>query len=94
MKPWDETWTADWHYDYSVTILRDNSFRVALFNAGGPEGVARAKLAAAAPDMARLLLTLEWSSGDFCPCCGQKDGSEHLSHCEWLAVMRKAGVRP
>ena len=104
MKPWEETWTTDWASDYTVTILRGDSYRVAQFNAGGPEGVARARLAAAAPDMARLLLKLEWSDVDYdaatyCPSCWasypwKPSDLGHRDDCEWLAVMRKAGVRP
>jgi len=54
----------------------------------------RAKLAAAAPEMARLLLELEHSgsvAGGTCPACGAHP-REHMTDCRWLAVMRKAGV--
>jgi len=62
-----------------------------------------AGLAAAAPDMARLLCKLEWTdivrSGygmgtPSCAHCGRpSERQRHEENCEWLAVMRKAGVR-
>lgn len=55
---------------------------------------ARAKLAAAAPEMARLLLELEYVDGEtwaFCPSCGSRD--EHASDCKLMAALRKAGVK-
>jgi len=72
----------------------------------GDACVGRARLAATAPDMARLLLSTEWvstehdegSTPDQCASCGafrmdtQSFGA-HEPDCQWLAVMRKAGIR-
>jgi hypothetical protein len=67
---------------------------------------ARGKLASAAPDMARLLERLEWTQYVDCPDCSDGDRDhpgchiclmpEHIGHapdCEWLRVMRKAGLQ-
>ncbi len=56
----------------------------------------RAKLAAAAPAMARLLLRMERDVGR-CTSCGtikpiNPSISAHKDSCEWFAVMRAAGV--
>lgn len=58
----------------------------------------RAKLASAAPDMARLLLKLECVDMDYmqaCPLCWAelKHGEVHSGSCEWVRVMNKAGIR-
>lgn len=50
---------------------------------------ARAKLMAAAPEMARLILSAEFPAG-YCESCG-KPGF-HLEDCEWLRVMKKAWI--
>lgn len=77
-------------------------------NYGYVLGAQRGQLAAAAPAMARLLLSLEWAGDrgiDLCPACGNgkswlafddQDGEPkggHAPDCRWLAVMRAAGVR-
>lgn len=50
-----------------------------------------ARLAACAPEMARMLLALEWADGGArCPVCG---GLQHAADCAWLLLMRKAGLR-
>lgn len=63
-------------------------------------GFDRGKLMAAAPDMARLLNVFEMKqdhSGSVCATCGKRwdriDGILHHEDCEWLRVMRKAGLR-
>lgn len=51
-------------------------------------------LASAAPEMARLLLRFESVGDGYCPACGvSRPDEEHNEHCEWVAVMKKAGVR-
>ena len=67
---------------------------------------ARAKLAACAPEMARMLLAVEWKgdAGDWGPACpfchalepglgnpGSVPG--HRAGCELNALLKKAGVR-
>ena len=99
-KPWEEEWSYDsatWslvHEPQEVTDARNTG---------------RAKLAAAAPDMARLLMTMEWSITDkpqlhyianehvveqraWCVFCKHEKSSGHKPDCEWVRVMRKAGV--
>jgi hypothetical protein len=63
-----------------------------------------ATLAAAAPDLVRALLAVEWGDGTRCPSCGTKSGLSctyeecdgvhtHATNCELDAALRKAGVR-
>lgn len=94
---WDEeTWTAD-DVDVLGTHEHATDFPVAEFQATamGPD---RAKLAAAAPEMARLLLALEWAGnigqgGYGCAeCSGEARHKKHYPDCALLAVLRKAGV--
>jgi hypothetical protein len=84
MKPHEETWTVlgdDVH-------IQDGGAHVV-----GPFGdSATAKLAACAPEMARMLMGLSaWG----CPICEQVvgEGQEHCDDCELDALLRRAGVR-
>ncbi len=66
----------------------------------------RARLAAAAPEMARLLLELQWSGGSYegdhmaacCPSCeafsvtSDVTAGKHEPGCRLAAVLQKAGV--
>jgi len=67
-------------------------------------GYAEAKLAAAAPDLVRALLLVEWASTGLdenaCPDCGVvwggADGNgspPHMPDCRLDAALRKAGAR-
>lgn len=112
MPIWDEEWrvrnspacTDDIYCEeakYIFTGLR------AIGQPGFEEARARAKLAAAAPAMARLLLSLEWAGayttdtggGDgepmqpTCLTCEKERSHGHAPDCRWLAVMQAAGVR-
>lgn len=94
MKPvWEEEWT-----------LSDMNVRSGFAYVDFPDGryidgkVERLRLASAAPDMARLLLRLEHvpsDSGDddWCVFCRRVANIPHADDCEWLRVMKKAGVR-
>lgn len=59
----------------------------------------QARLASAAPDMARLLREHEYivsgsnRDDDECFNCAAKRFDAHKPDCEWLRVMKKAGVR-
>lgn len=87
MKPWEETW-----YPYEDTageldVYRDidtegSCVRVLASDSARDEDKARAKLAAAAPEMARLLKNAEFMPGDFYV----------IPRPLVLAVLRKAGV--
>ena len=57
---------------------------------------ARARLASAAPDMARVLLAVEWwgevDGEPTCPCCDHA-ATEHHPECDLDLSLRKAGLR-
>lgn len=54
----------------------------------------RAKLASAAPDMARMLLRFEWClAPGGCPACNNLMPYEHKADCKLDDLFRKAGVR-
>lgn len=79
--PWDEVWELKrdgvGHYDVYIAKSANQ---------------ARAQLISAAPDMARLLLALE--GPDTCSHCDRRmPMRDHETDCEWLRVMRLAGVR-
>lgn len=68
-------------------------------------GNGRARLASAAPDMARVLMAIEWScigpGEQACPWCGafevqlnaNKPSRTHVPDCALDAALRKAGLR-
>ena len=97
MKPHEETWVrsgAEIDTTPGCDAVADfaNGF-------GGPRpgDIPRAQLAAQAPAMARMLLSLQWSAGDNgceCPSCGEIIGSKdtHDPDCALVAVLRAAGV--
>lgn len=102
-KPWEETWR--WNSDFPGDVFgRDGGDVVAEFQQNSYEDhpdeyIGRAKLAASAPEMARLLLKL--SRDPECPSCGDHpfydDSSNELTYrhetdCELVSVLRKAGV--
>jgi hypothetical protein len=61
------------------------------------ESLARARLAACAPEMARLLLSIEWDGVLGCPVCSSypplTGTAGHKQGCALAAVLRKAGVK-
>jgi hypothetical protein len=94
MKVWEETWEA--LDGWVVAQARDTNKNVALAADRRIGYEADAKLMAAAPDMARVLLAVEWGGltdpcAHVCPACGR---SEHTPDCALDAALRKAGVRP
>jgi len=103
-KPHEEEWEADGAGVYEVQsqdIVGGGSDDHRHTEASPP----RARLAAQAPAMARLLLRLQWSGRNQCdePQCPSCHGAEwqhgwpqtgHEEHCELAAVLRAAGVRP
>lgn len=100
MKPWEETWVPT---DENVTMLGHAGDQFVVFVSPDEDDAnssARAKLAASAPRMARLLLKLEWGEMDgnwsdatYCRACLSRQDEGHEPACEWLATMREAGVR-
>lgn len=82
--------------------VRTNDDAVVEVHVAGKLDAQRAKLASAAPEMARVLLDIEWSARDatMCPSCngdvapayaGATFG--HSLACELDAAIRKAGLR-
>lgn len=102
-KPWEETWTA-----HGSAVQADGRDVLdAWYRRDDPVGGdARARLAAAAPDLVRALLAVEWVAVDcesMCVWCGAhaedrytRDGwtpiGEHEDDCQRQAALRKAGV--
>lgn len=113
MKPWEETWEAGRYGDDGpvVGVFDSEGTGVATTNVldrgGSPRTGSedRARLAACAPEMARLLLEAEWKGGftypydtgttSCCPWCDAEGDNtrEHKPGCAWLALMKKAGIR-
>ena len=59
---------------------------------------ARARLAVCAPEMARLLLSIEWGNPRLpevgCPVCTREESEgEHTHDCRLDALLRRAGAR-
>lgn len=89
MKPHEETW----EYDGDHIVMRGTDHRLLW-----PGDSERAKLAAAAPEMATLLRDMEWSGDDeragyYCPSCNGLQLKGHRSDCRLEACLRKAGLR-
>lgn len=99
MPVWDEEWEPRGEGVYSQTCGSTVAY--------GPMNDDDQKLIAAAPAMARLLLSLEWAGayttdtggGDgepmqpTCLTCEKERSHGHAPDCRWLAVMQAAGVR-
>lgn len=111
-KPWEETW--GWQAAHSSMqsgwVTTPHGGSVGVFYKPGSsfeDAEARGRLAAAAPDMARVLLAIEWGVdraeyGGACPSCDcfNPDGDAPLGYakghepaCALDAALRKAGVR-
>lgn len=118
---WEETWGIVGNNEFATTIgIPDDPSVSGFVVAGKPVGsfqygpglhlnaYGRAKLAACAPEMARMLLAIEWSGwnhegydpgGDCCPVCSGSDNPDlhenhrHTQTCALDALMRKAGIR-
>jgi hypothetical protein len=94
MKVWEEQW--DWHpRGGGGARLYSDQYEEEWATTWGDDSNDRAKLAAAAPDMARLLIEIEWQGDEVryrCPSCGGGTPG-HESDCALDAVLRKAGVR-
>lgn len=93
-KVWEETWSGGFGDEPDVSS-RDGVY--ALFDSHGDADnietdIARARLAACAPAMVRMLLEL---SAFACPVCERTtgEGDVHRSDCTLDALMKRAGVR-
>lgn len=105
-KVWEETWVQQ---RYVVEMAGDSGRHLGQFvdDEDDPDDPGcdrdRAQLAAAAPEMARLLLELEWAGGftypydtgttSCCPVCTAEPSEGHEKDCKLVAVLVKAGVR-
>jgi hypothetical protein len=108
VKPWEEEWTADGaRIDFSKSHYGSACFEPDRDDKGREESLTRAKLAAQAPAMARLLMQHEWEYSEefqdaICRFCvrgapGEAEGVErtgHTSDCPRQNVLRAAGVLP
>jgi hypothetical protein len=106
MSPWEETWELDappqaWPYNGARVTTPDGD--VQFGEEHGPRGeswheateaqAARARLAAAAPEMARALLRFMYDREDgACLGCGVYSTMEHKDRCIIAVALRKAGV--
>lgn len=73
LKPWEETW--EYERAGSMRMPDGDAHFGPLAGDVSEDNVARARLASAAPEMARVLLDTEWSGWDgengmACPSCG------------------------
>lgn len=93
--PWKERWSlSGCHWGMWPNEVEDEAY--------WRHNDARMRLAERAPEMARLLLDYEWlghdEGGYDCRSCGAHknygdDAAKHDPGCEWLALMKHAGVR-
>ena len=90
-KPWEGTW----HYNGTDIVETRNgvdNVYVIVTNGFGEQGAIT--LAAAAPELARALLFVEFTAGEYphCVACGE-DAPRHDKGCPVNAALKKAGVR-
>lgn len=99
-KPHDQTWRVGRKVPRHIYRADDDSV------VGTLDREEDARLASAAPEMARLLLEVETisvrSDIDCCPFCDawqpfdqatKKNVVDHRADCAWLMLMKKAGLR-
>lgn len=88
MKPWEETWEQHPRAGGGARLYSDNH-EEEWASSFGDDSNARVRLAAAAPEMARLLLELEWDHAE-CNICG--GCHRHERNCRLRDVLVRAGV--
>ena len=97
-KPWEETWEAtDMFYGSADVEHRGTAVMRTCGPDDEPYHYPRARLAAAAPDLVRALLAVEWAYDDLvlehmCAWCGARKTVGHTHDCVRQAALRKAGV--
>lgn len=98
MKPWQESW---FEHDGDVWNGSDHIMSVRAPDCSDAEAAQRGRLAAAAPEMARLLLELQdghcvpvgYDNHHACVFCDSPGPDvKHEQDCKLMAVLRKAGV--
>jgi hypothetical protein len=92
MRPWEEEWVYDGRRLGVVEPGHEHP-EVWAYADYGNDPEPRARLASAAPEMARLLLEMHSWAVPACPgaCKGDK---AHAADCRFVAVLAKAGVLP
>lgn len=97
-----ETWSVEEDDGGEVIALPTDSGGFAPLVRGPWTTGAQMRLASAAPEMARVLLEIEWSArdGTMCPSCNGDIAPAyaaaefgHADACELDAAIRKAGLR-
>ena len=93
MKVWEEAWYVD--ADGAIAFRDSISDKHALFlqQHGEVFDPARGRLAAAAPEMARLLIQHQYGRTSCCLGCSALASEECMPDCPWMTVLQKAGVR-
>lgn len=96
MKVWEEAWEYYAPNGFAGFFAKHvgKQHRGSLFEGTDDteDERARARLAAAAPELARVLLAVEFDAhGGFCPSC--RGLGYHKPECTLDAALRKAGVR-
>ena len=92
MRLLDETWRCDGDEFVVGPYGSELDGPLLEMTSNTDEDIARARLAAAAPEMARLLLASPPFSVADCAWCGISKNVDHLPDCKLMAVLRKAGV--
>jgi hypothetical protein len=98
MKVWEEDWYVYEDTAGELDVYRDldavgSRARVLASDSAGDADKARARLAAAAPEMARALLRYMYESDDgACVGCGVYSTMEHKERCIIACALGKAGV--
>lgn len=91
MKAHEETWEADVGNFGCGKVVGDSIY--AEDGCAADVSYDAARLASAAPEMARLLCEMSWPNNDRCPaptCHGI--AGEHTPDCPLIAVLTKAGL--
>ena len=88
MKPYEGDWINDETRPAFIVEAQSGADIAVFENHHG-----RAQLAAAAPDMARLLMEFAFLDADLdvCPWCAEERG-RHAADCPLAAALQKAGV--
>ena len=93
----EEVWTATVR-DCGDLLIEDEHGVVIARVLEARNDHACARLAACAPEMARMLLRTEWiwdnhANAPLCPWCLNDKTRDHAVDCAWLVLMKKAGIR-
>jgi hypothetical protein len=90
---WEETWTTTedgLRVECEGYLADFSEFGPGTVPGADDEAFARARLAAAAPEMAQLLEPL--SRRPYCAFCKAARADGHTDDCKLMAVLKKAGI--